>query len=314
MINADDIIDDIPPEEITVMDRLTAGLANALSPFDTRDSKTTKDRYKWWRDWQDDFASMLVGDTIQSEVRQNKKDLEAEYIRKREQFANENRDQYNRNMEETGFQSNLDTIVAKANANGVESLTDFEKMLYSKIDRDAEGNLVRNDRGGYNIDQSKHEEINSWIDESANSDRTLSSEDLQTMSNFGDLVKKESENYDDIVLDTISGTKKFIYFDEKGQARDAKSIGSIKAELDSSYQQEQLPELLRMPTFNSVLENYIRNGDINGIKGRKRALETELTMWESYAQDVKNGVVKISAKNIDPGHRSAVGLMQHCFT
>lgn len=91
--------------------------------------------------------------------------------------------------EKHGVSNDYDEIVAQANAKGVESLTDYQKMIYNSLARDENGNIKKSKNGQYELDQSKQGDVAKYLSNPENM-KNMSPEDLVKARNQAAAVQE----------------------------------------------------------------------------------------------------------------------------
>ena len=274
IFNPESIAKDKNNEDITFSDRVNVTLARMRHPFSDEEAFET---YKW------------LSDPNKYEQEKLKQKYDAEYIKISEQFAAENKYNFDKNQRATGIQNDLTDIVNKVNKTGEKSLTDFERMVYSNLKRDESGNLVTDNTGRYTLDETKRSEITNWMTDSDNANK-LSAEDISKYGRLSNFISDDNIDNQELIKSAIYDTKnQFTYTNEQDEDIEAKSIHGIKQDfkIDKTISKDELPTVLT-DGFDTRLERAINSGDIKYIENQVIRLITEKNQWEAVNEALEN--------------------------
>jgi len=191
---------------------------------------------------------------------------------------------------QTGVTNDYDDIVSKANATGVDSLSDYQKMIYNSLERDEKGNIKRNADGSYKLAENKRDDVSKWL---ANKDNVnaMSDEDrLAARKQAEALAMQESSNLNaDLANDVINDANAQIeYTDENGKTHNASSLKAIVARgKDTQSGRVEVPWMLEDKNWMNSLEQGIKDGNVDLVENRIKQLEKQRDGWLEASKEVQ---------------------------
>lgn len=191
---------------------------------------------------------------------------QAELKQKQEKATTKARQEYEQRKEETidkindksGVSNDYDEIVAKANATGVDSLTEYQKLIYNSLERDEKGNIKKSKSGNYKLDESKQENVTKWLGNKDNM-KKLSPEDIIAARKQTEALESAQTTVanSNIAADVMFGDGQsdgsFTYTAEDGSTQRAQSMKKI---IDSAG--DDLPEYLKSVSWATSLTQAIK--------------------------------------------------------
>lgn len=191
---------------------------------------------------------------------------QAELKQKQEKATTKARQEYEQRKEETidkindksGVSNDYDEIVAKANATGVDSLTEYQKLIYNSLERDEKGNIKKSKSGNYKLDESKQENVTKWLGNKDNM-KKLSPEDIIAARKQTEALESAQTTVanSNIAADVMFGDGQsdgsFTYTAEDGSTQHAQSMKKI---INSAG--DDLPEYLKSVSWATSLTQAIK--------------------------------------------------------